>query len=303
MRNGIFPDSPILGSGKYCGNRIPSQLLTTSNYASVRYKGLKNVKGFVLKYTEISQECGGQLKLTQFANSTILQSPNFPEIPPPHIECAWTIYGIPGERIKIDFKFLDLTRTLDCKNEYVEVRDGGTSSSTLIDRYCQNLPSTIFMSDNVAYLKFFTDVEDPRSGFQAEISIATCGGTLRADAGVIYYPPIRGTVTNENCMWHIIGPIDHTIMLRYNKVRMSCQEGYVSISEFNKINETTNELQRLCDQSTEFMVPNNDVFVKYQASSSNVQDVFTISFNATQDGTYIFRLKQKNKKLYYLCSY
>lgn len=253
----------------------------------MKYRGQKNIKGFVLKYTEISQECGGQLTLTQFANSTILQSPNFPEIPPPHVECTWTIYGVPGERIRIDFIFLDLTRTRDCRNEYVEVRDGGTSSSALIDKYCQDLPNSIFMSDNVGYLKFFTDVEDPRSGFQARISLATCGGTVRANDGVIYYPQNSRTDTIKDCMWHIVGPIDHTIKLHFNKVRMSCQHGYVSINEFDLINGTEKELQRFCNESSDFMMPNNEVFVRYHASSLNEQVVFTISFNATQDGKYL----------------
>lgn len=258
----------------------------------MKYKGQKNVKGFVLKYSEISQECGGQLTLTQFANSTILQSPNFPNIPPPHIECAWTIYGVPGERIRIDFLYLDLTLMRDCRNEYVEIRDGGTSFSTLIGRYCQDLPSTIFMSDNVGYLKFFTDVEDPRSGFQAKISLATCGGTVRADSGIIYYPPYSKAAAVKGCMWHIIGPIDHTIKLHFNKVQMACHQEYVSINEFNLINGTERELKRFCDESSDFIMPNNEVFIRYHASSLNEQAAFTISFNATQDGKYFNTIRR-----------
>lgn len=283
MRNGIFPDSPLLGSGKYCSNKAPPTTITTSNYASVKYKGQKNIKGFTLKYREISQECGGQITLTQFANSTILQSPNHPEIPPPHIECAWTIFGTPGERIRIDFEFLDLTRTLDCRNEYVEIRDGGTSSSTLIDRYCQDLPSSVFTTDNVAYFKFFTDVEDPRSGFKARVSLASCGGTIRAENGVIYYPANVGDATISDCTWHIIGPADHTISIHFNKLSLPCHQGYISVSELNKINDTQNELEQFCEHATDLVTSNNELFVHYHGSI-NTQNVFSLNFNATQDG-------------------
>lgn len=275
-----------MGSGKYCGNRLPAVTITTSNYASVKYKGFKNIKGFKLEFTELSQECGGQLTLTQFANSTILQSPNFPEIPQPHTECTWTILGVPGEKIRIDFLFLDVTRSTDCRSEYVEIRDGGTSNSILIDRYCQDLPSSIYTTDNVAYLKFFTDVEDPRSGFKARISIANCGGTLRGKSGIISYSPNIDSGTNNDCTWHIIGPIDHTILLHFDKLHITCQQGYISISEFNQINETENEVKRFCEETTDFTTSNNKVSLRYHPLLSNTQTTFSISFNATQDRMY-----------------
>lgn len=244
------------------------------------------MKGFTLRYNEISQECGGQITLTKFADTTVLQSPNFPEIPPPHIECVWTIYGVPGDRIRIDFMFLDLTRTIDCKSEYVEVRDGGTSASTLVDRYCQELPSSIFMSDNVAYVKFYTDVEDPRSGFQAKLTMANCGGTIRTVKGVLHYPPKLGASSAGNCTWHIVGPIDYTMALHFNKIRMNCELGYVTISEFNLINQTQRVLKQFCEESDDFVMPNNEVYVEYHALALNSQNEFSLTYNATQDGMY-----------------
>jgi hypothetical protein len=43
MRNGQFPDSPILGKGKYCGEVLPPKLTTTSNNAYLKYTGVHNV--------------------------------------------------------------------------------------------------------------------------------------------------------------------------------------------------------------------------------------------------------------------
>lgn len=269
----------MLGSGKYCGTRPPPALTTTSNYASVKYKGLKNIRGFTLQYREVTQECGGQITLTAFANSTVLQSPNHPEIPPPHSECAWTIFGTPGERLRIDFEFLDLTRTRDCKNEYVEIRDGGTDYSTLINRYCQDLPSSIFTTDNVAYLKFFTDVEDPKSGFKARVSLASCGGTMRAEKGVI------SVDASKDCRWHIIGPADHTIFIHFTKLDVPCHLGSVTISEFNQINGTEKTIATACGTTSDITSSSNEVFVNYHSSQAQT---FRLTFNATQDGAYFY---------------
>lgn len=65
----------------------------------------------------------------------------------------------------------DLTQTSDCSTEYVELRDGGTQMSPLIGKFCKDMPSTQKTTDNVAFIKFFTDVPDPRNGFKMKISL------------------------------------------------------------------------------------------------------------------------------------
>lgn len=291
MRNGIFPDSPPLGSGKYCGSEKPPNLLTTSNYASVKYRGTKAARGFTLFYDEISQECGGQIILTESAPSTVLQSPNYPQIPFPHTECTWTILGIPGERIKIDFEFLDLTRSTDCRKEYVEVRDGGSGLARLINRYCQELPGSIYTSDSTGYLKFITDVDEPRAGFKARVSKATCGGTIRARQGTIHYSSSNEDPSSKNCTWHIIGPLDHTIQLHFNKFIMPCYQGSLSVSNINRINNSEEIIETYCTiqlhTPNDIRSSNNEVVVHFnpQGALKNVE--FIIIFNTTQDGSYL----------------
>lgn len=65
----------------------------------------------------------------------------------------------------------DLTPTDDCSVEYVEIRDGGTKLSPLIGRFCKNMPSTQKTTDNIAFIKFFTDTTEPRNGFKLKISL------------------------------------------------------------------------------------------------------------------------------------
>lgn len=58
-----------------------------------------------------------------------------------------------------------------CTKAGVELRDGGTMLSNLIDVFCENLPGTQKTTDNIMYVRFFTNVADPKNGFKAKVSI------------------------------------------------------------------------------------------------------------------------------------
>lgn len=43
IRNGKFPDSPLLGKGKFCGSDSPNELESISNHLYIKYSGVDNV--------------------------------------------------------------------------------------------------------------------------------------------------------------------------------------------------------------------------------------------------------------------
>jgi hypothetical protein len=61
----------------------------------------------------------------------------------------------------------------------VEVRDGGTENSPLIDTFCQSKPPTQMSSDNVVYVKYYTNSENPNNGFKATAKIGNSLGWAR----------------------------------------------------------------------------------------------------------------------------
>ncbi|KAG8233893.1 hypothetical protein J437_LFUL005220, partial [Ladona fulva] len=121
-----------------------------------------------MRFKEMSQSCGGRYTLTQESDSITFSSPSYPQIPNPHSECEWVFLAPGGERININFyDRFDLTVTSRCTDAYVEIRNGGTENSPLIGRYCNEMPGTQISRENIIYVKFFTDVADPRNGFIA----------------------------------------------------------------------------------------------------------------------------------------
>ncbi|XP_068906568.1 cubilin-like isoform X2 [Tenebrio molitor] len=245
IRNGQFPDSPILGQGKYCGEVLPPKLTTTSNNAYLKYTGVHNVANFELRYREVSHSCGGEIALTSFANSTIIMSPNYPNIPPAHVECSWRIRGPPGEVLRIDFiDRFDLTFVDQCSKEYVELRDGGTEHSKVIGKYC-DVPNSQFTTDNMMFVKFYTELNDPSNGFKARITLANCGGTVRARIGQIQSPffnrPSKYPI-GVNCTWHLVSPLDHSMTIKFKKIDLpgnnNCISDHVTIYEDNFDNKS-----------------------------------------------------------------
>lgn len=137
FKNGQDDTAPLLGQGKYCGVNIPEIPRTSSRYAFVKFYANRLNIFFKLKYREVGIDCGGTVMLTQQDNSSKIMSPNFPNMPHPHSECVWNVIAPSGEAITLTFvNRFDLTRTQDCNLEYVELREGGTERSLMINRYC-----------------------------------------------------------------------------------------------------------------------------------------------------------------------
>lgn len=172
LRNGIHDDSPFLGLGKYC-NGISAIPATSSNKAIVQFarnRMSRKSNEFTLKYQQVEHECGGSHTLDYSTDSVTISTPNYPNIPTPHIECVWRVAAPNGELLKLEFvDRFDLTPSIDCLKEYVELREGTTTTAPVIGRYCREKPQPIYTASNMLRLLYFTDVAVPRNGFKVKV--------------------------------------------------------------------------------------------------------------------------------------
>lgn len=201
MRNGPHEDSPFLGKGKYCGgpedltDPIPKSGANQVFIQYVREVGSPfGFHNFNLSFEQVEYGCGGSTVLDRYSKPfTIVTTPNYPNIPDPHIECNWRFSASNGELLKIEFlERFDLTPTPSCISEYVQIREGSTSQSPVLGTFCREMPRPIFTTTNYARLTYFTDVSVPRNGFKANVSIALCGKSMTAQSGVITSPGFPG---------------------------------------------------------------------------------------------------------------
>ncbi|OXA47104.1 Cubilin [Folsomia candida] len=222
VRNGGSENSPFLGAGRYCGSTAPSLPETSGNQLHVSFRSwTSNRRGFSLVYEEVGAGCGGEIYLTDQVPSTIISSPNFPNIPPPFTECEWRISVPQGEAVQLRFLLqfdFDLSSP-NCQRSGIELYDGGTAMSNLIGRHCRTMPGTQKSTGNIMYVRYYTDVPEPRQGFKAEVKIATCGGLLTGWIGRIQSPgyPTPYDV-NLDCLWTIRSPSGTYVQLRFQEV-------------------------------------------------------------------------------------
>lgn len=198
-----------MGKGKYCGTsddleyNIPQ---SGSNQVLIQYSrelgsGLSK-PNFTLHYEQVEYECGGNKILDRHSNpSEIITTPNYPNIPSPHIECIWRISATNGELLRFEFiERFDLTFSPECTSEYVEIREGSTSQSPVIGTFCGEMPRPVITTSNYARLSYFTDVAVPRNGFKVNVTVAQCGKSISGRSGVISSPGYPGKGTNNATM-------------------------------------------------------------------------------------------------------
>lgn len=305
IRNGIDATSPYLGDGQYCGKVIPKIPPTSSNRAFVKYKAtFPMINSFKLRYYEVQHECGGEIRLTAGNSSTVITTPNYPNIPHSHIDCLWTILAPIGESIRVDFvDRFDLTYAPDCDKEYVELRDGSTLSARVIGTFCKEKPTTKKSRSNVLMVKFFTDVAEPKNGFKANVSIDVCGGTSRSNMGFLMspnYPGLGAYPSKANCDYRIACSPNHVFNLTILDIDLplfnetQCDKTidhfviYSILPDFNSTgDESLIEIGTFCGNqapNNSFLSDSNEVLVKFNTvdKTKNLFKGFKIFYNATK---------------------
>lgn len=103
-------------------------------------------------------------------NSSMLQSPNWPEHYRPSRECVWQVKTDESHQISMRFESFDLESHDSCAYDYVEVRDGENLNSELIGKFCGNrAPDLVLSSGSSIIVKFVSDSDVNRGGFYASL--------------------------------------------------------------------------------------------------------------------------------------
>ncbi|CAG5044806.1 unnamed protein product [Parnassius apollo] len=293
LRNGESRESPLLADGKYCGysHENRNEIVSSSNAVFVSYVAnnmriLNSFRNFKLRFEERNIECGGSSTLDFDHQWEIITSPAYPSVPSPYTECIWVFMGPPGEILRIDFiDRFDLERKDSCSTEFVEIRDGSSNLSPLKGRYCGERPGTIKSSNNLLYIKYSTQITEPRNGFKANISIDVCGGTIIASNGELTspgYPHMQVLPYGSVCKWHIIGPPVFTLKLQLKDLNLPesevpCATKFTISEKSVPVNNTITILKEFCsDDITAYTTPiesfTNEVIVTLSIGKSNDWD-------------------------------
>ena len=111
-----------------------------------------------------ADDCGGLLE----GASGIIKTPNYPLNYPLDKVCSWIIKVQPGDKVVLTFQTFVLEDNAICQYDYVLIRDGSSSKSPMIGKFCgTSRPATITSAGNYLWLEFRSDSTATRRGFKA----------------------------------------------------------------------------------------------------------------------------------------
>ncbi|XP_053955149.1 cubilin homolog [Anastrepha ludens] len=298
--DGFDDNAPILPPGHICNQegRNVKNLESSTNRLTIKYNlnwtnPFEKDLDFNMTYQAIA-ECDTEIQLTHYLSSINISSPNYPNVPNPHTECNWIIIGPVGETLQVEFLGHFSFNTRYCKKEFIEIFDGSTELARSFGRFCTK-PNTIRSTGNILRLHYLTDLNEPRNGFQANVSIANCGGTYADLVGEITsngYPEIGAYPKPAVCDYTIKMPTRSRMRLNFSDLDLAYERSNINRSDRIEI----------------VTLSENPETVTVLYGNSTIMPVLDIDTNAvtlrfvTFPGSYLHRgFKLRFQRLYGLC--
>ncbi|GAA6110160.1 neuropilin-2b isoform X1 [Tachysurus ichikawai] len=166
-----------------------------------------------------SEPCGGQ---RDASDAGYITTPGYPQEYPPHQDCRWIITAPePSQRIALNFNpHFELER-LDCRYDFVEIRDGNSESADLLGKHCNNIaPAPIISSGPVLHIRFVSDYAHQGAGFSLRYEIhktgSDCSRNFTSASGVIESPGFPDKYPhNLECTFIIVVPPHMEVTLTF----------------------------------------------------------------------------------------
>uniref|UniRef100_A0A6A7FUH2 Cubilin n=1 Tax=Hirondellea gigas TaxID=1518452 RepID=A0A6A7FUH2_9CRUS len=291
FRDGGLADSPLIG--KYCGRRMPPSIQSSGNQLFVTFKTDSSVSysGFEARY---QVACGGEF----IGPIGVIRSPYHPERYPHNRECIYVISQPVGKAIVLNFTSFDVEDSRwarRCIFDYVEIRDGASSSFPLLGHYCgppSSTPPLIISTLNFLWIKFKTDASVANRGFLAHYTTIDirCGGVLRDAFGSISSPNSPDRYPgNSDCTWVIEAPQDHVIQLAWQMFVLESHENcffdYVEVFDNSTVSSSTDQENRYntryCGTNSPPVMTSqgNMVTIHFHSDSSVSHDGFAFTYH------------------------
>ncbi|KAM9334420.1 neuropilin-2a [Symphorus nematophorus] len=169
---------------------------------------------------EDAQECGGVFDASEAGYIT---SPGYPLEYPPHQNCHWIITAPePSQRIVLNFNPHFEIERLDCKYDFIEIRDGTSETADVLGRHCSNIaPAPIISSGPSLQIRFVSDYAHQGAGFSLRYEIFKTGSefcfrNFTSPSGMIESPGFPDKYPhNLECSYMIIAPPHMDITLTF----------------------------------------------------------------------------------------
>lgn len=218
-----------------------------------------------------------------------LKSPGWPQGYANNLDCSIILRAPQNHRISLFFYWFQLEDSRQCMNDFLEVRNGSSSSSPLLGKYCSNLlPNPIFSQSNELYLHFHSDDSDTHHGYEIiwASSPTGCGGTLLGNEGILANPGFPDSYPNNtHCEWTIVAPSGRPLSVGFPFLSIDspggCDQNYLIL--FNGPDANSPPFGPFCGIDTvvaPFHASSNRVFIRFHAEYATVSSGFEIMWSS-----------------------
>uniref|UniRef100_A0A3Q2YUP4 Neuropilin n=1 Tax=Hippocampus comes TaxID=109280 RepID=A0A3Q2YUP4_HIPCM len=165
-------------------------------------------------------ECRG---IFDASEAGYITSPGYPLEYPPHQNCQWVITAPePSQRIVLNFNPHFEIERLDCKYDFIEIRDGTSENADVLGRHCSNIaPAPIISSGPSLQIRFVSDYAHQGAGFSLRYEIFKTGSefcfrNFTSSSGMIESPGFPDKYPhNLECSYMIIALANMEISLTF----------------------------------------------------------------------------------------
>ncbi|XP_034938584.1 cubilin [Chelonus insularis] len=209
---------PRKNSNRFCGSDYPTTLNFDSNLVTVRFRSdfTNSGRGFHIKYSTVCSN-----KIHGFGG--VIESPNFPNKYPSHINCSWIIDAPIGNKINVTFSHFDIESNDEdsCKDSYLEIKEGADDeANTELGKFCgSTLPPKIASNQHQIFIEFAGNNYYQSAGFRLEWTLNGCGGHLNRPEGEFTSPGYPSLYpTDITCEWLIEVDYGHSVEIFFSEV-------------------------------------------------------------------------------------
>ncbi|XP_050312817.1 tolloid-like protein 1 [Anthonomus grandis grandis] len=210
-------------------------------------------------------------------NSATFSAPQYHTdkvVPEEGIRCEWRITATHGEKIVFNITGLDIAKTPDCNEDYVEVRDGYWHRSRILGVFCGTgqVPS-ITSTGSRMLVTYVSKRPKGHRGFTANYE-AICGGAFYIDSeGHLESPNYPEEYQpNKECIWRITVPENYQVALKFQSFDVenhdNCVYDYLEIR--NGINLDSPIIKVHCGHKVlpDVISSSNEMLVKFVSDGS-----------------------------------
>ncbi|XP_050336908.1 cubilin homolog [Bactrocera neohumeralis] len=240
---------------------------------------IRSLVNLVVDFKSIdnSAACGGNFT----ARYGVLKTPSWPSNYDDSMDCTWVISAPLGHKIELVVQNFSVETTSEiCNDDYLEIRNGKSSTSPLIGKFCgSTIPARLPSFTNYLYLHFVSDSYISDKGFfitwqQTETG---CGGKLNSYTGSIHSPHNSdvnaGTVS---CDWLITVARGSTITAHVTVVEDDsdlCSQNLLAVYDGRTVNSP--QLKFNCTNigsAVQLTTTSNQALIIYNFDKSDVEN-------------------------------